>query len=141
MPKIRSVADIQKKWATVTPARSADFEAGIRAPKESWVDKTSGAESAYEEGVSAAIGRKAFGKGVKEAGNAKWSSKTLLVGVPRWGGGVRAAEADYGKGFGPYRAVIEGTVLPPRGPKGSPANIDRVRVMAAALHDAKIKAA
>jgi hypothetical protein len=34
--------------------------------------------------------------------------------------------------------VIQGTTLPPRGAKGDPANIQRVAVLATALHAKKV---
>jgi len=139
MPKIRSVTEIAKKWGEVTPARSSQFEAGVRAPKEDWAPRTVAAESAFEEGIRNAISRKAFSKGVKEAGTEKWQRKTIEVGVGRWGTGVTAAISDYEKGFAPFADVIARTVLPPRFRKGDPRNIDRVRDMAKALHEAKIK--
>ncbi len=60
------------------------------------------------------------------------------LGPGRYSEGVRAAEPEYRAGFAPYHAVIANTTLPPRGPKGSPENIDRVRAIAEALHDQKI---
>ena len=139
MPKIKSAAEIAEKYGRVTPMRAADFEAGVKAPLENWEEKTRAAESNYEQGVTASIGNKSFGKGVTAAGNAKWQRKTIEVGVGRWGTGVRAGQPDYQKSFEPFRGVIETTTLPPRYPKGDPRNIDRVNSMAKALHDAKIK--
>jgi len=140
MPKIRAIAEIASKWVEVTTGRANDYRKGIESPKKDWATETKAAEAAYEAGISDAIARKAFGKGVAKAGTEKWRAKALEVGVGRWPAGVRIAEDNYAKGFGPYRDVIERTTLPPRGPKGSPENIERVRVMAMALHEAKIKA-
>lgn len=140
MPKIRSIADISKKWSTVTPGRTAYYKEGIESPKKDWADETADAEGAYETGVTDAIGRKAFGAGVREAGTGKWKEKALKVGVGRWGPGVRVAGPDYAKGFGPYRDIIEGITLPPRGPRGDPRNYDRVRAIGEALHAEKIGA-
>jgi len=139
MPKVRSASAIADKWARVTPARAADYESGVRAPTKDWATETKGAEARYEAGVQAAMGRKAFGKGVDKAGSGKWQKKSVELGIPRWGAGVSAAKEDYSKGFAPYRDVIERTTLPPRGAKGSPQNIDRVRVLAMALHAQKAK--
>ena len=139
MPKIKDTGLIAEKYGRVTPARAADFEAGVKAPMEDWGAKTAAAEGNYTEGVQAAIGNKSFGKGVAKAGTVKWQRKTIEVGVGRWGTGVRAGQPDYQAGFDPYAKVIAGTVLPPRFPKGDPRNIDRVNSMAKALHDAKIR--
>jgi len=139
MPAIRSIAEIANKWARVTPGRASDYEAGIRTPKEDWEAATIAAEGAYEGGVQTAIAEKRFSKGVRAAGVKKWQRKALELGVTRWGPGVAAAKDDYQAGFGPFRDVIERVVLPERRPKGDPGNIDRVRVIAAALHEAKIR--
>lgn len=138
MPAIRTASAIAGKWARVTPGRTADYESGVKSPKKDWATEAAGAEAAYEEGITQAIGRKAFGKGVKDAGTGKWQRKASEVGVPRWGPGVRAAQTDYEKGFAPFRDVIERTDIGPRFPKGDPRNIDRVAKIAAALHAAKV---
>lgn len=138
MPAIRSLDSIAKKWADVTPQRASDFEAGIRDPKKDWATQTALAEPAYEAGVTEAISNKRFGRGVKEAGTPKWQERTLKIGVGRWGPGVRAAADDYAKGFAPYLDTIARTALPPRFGRGDPRNIERVAVMAAALHNTRV---
>lgn len=139
MPKIRSLAKIQEKYGRVTPAKGPELEAGLRDPKKIWVDEAAAANEAWKGGVSDAVARDAFHKGVTAAGQASYIEPALKLGVKRYRDGVTFGVPKYGRKFGPFRDVIEGTTLPPRGPVGDPANIDRVRVMAAALHDAKIK--
>lgn len=138
MPAIRSLEVISGKWASVTPQRTGDFEAGVKNPKKDWAAQTAGAEEAYEAGVTEAIAAKRFGRGVKDAGTSKWQEKTLKIGVGRWGPGVRAAEADYADGFAPYHDTIARTTLPPRYARGDPRNIDRVATIAAALHNTRV---
>lgn len=140
MPAIRSVAEIAKKWGTVTPGRAAYYKAGVQNPKKDWANETKAAETAYEEGVQAAISRKAFGKGVDKAGTAKWKDKSVTVGVGRWPAGVRVAEKDYQAGFAPYRDAIEQVDIGPSYPKGDPRNYDKVKLIGDALHNLKIGA-
>lgn len=139
MPKIRSLAKITDKYGRVTPGKGRELEAGLRDPKKIWVDETLAAEDAYEGGVTAAIANKSFGKGVSAAGQAAYIDPALKLGVGRYRAGVEFGIPKYGKKFAPFRDVIEATTLPPRGPVGDPGNIDRVRVMAAALHEAKVR--
>ena len=139
MPAIRSAQEIAEKWARVTPGRSSDYEAGVKSPKKDWETQTVAAEGAWEGGIQNAIANKSYVRGVRRAGTAKWQTKASTLGVSRWGPGVAAAKDDYEKGFAPYRDIIERITLPPRKPKGDPSNIDRVRVIAAALHEAKVK--
>lgn len=138
MAEIKSAGQIAEKWSRVTPQRNADYEAGVRQPGKDWANNTAAAESSYEGGVQNAIQQKRFGKGVKNAGTAKWQAKTLEKGTQRWGPGVSVAQADYEAGFAPYRDEIERTSLPPRYPKGDPRNIERVSKLAKALHAKKV---
>lgn len=139
MPKVKSVADIAGKWARVTPQRAGDYEAGVKNPVRDWATETAKAADAYKAGVTQAITQDRFKKGVVAAGTEKWKEKAISVGPARFQQGVQIAAPEFEKGFAPYRDVIEKTQLPPRFAKGDPRNIDRVRVMAAALAEQKRK--
>jgi len=136
---IKSSAAIAKKWADVTPGRSGDFEAGVKDAAVDWAGPTAAAESAYVDGVTAAISAKRFSKGVNAAGTEKWRRKTIDQGVGHWGSGVRAAQADQQAGFAPYREALAALTLSPRFSRGDPRNIDRVALIAKTLNDVKAK--
>jgi len=138
MAKIRSAEEIAAKYARVTPARSTDYSDGVKAPKKSWSAEAKAAKDAWAQGVQEAVAGGRFEKGVSKAGDAKWQTKAVEVGVPRWGAGVTAGKGDYQAGFAPYQAVIAGTELPPKGAKGDPRNFDRVVKLGTALHAKKI---
>jgi len=133
MAWIRSIEEIAKKWAEVTPLRAADYAAGIASPRTSWAAATAAAESAYVDGVQKSIQRKAFSKGVKRAGDEKWSRKATVNGTRNWGPGVQEAMGDYAAGFAPYVAAIAATVLPPRYARRDPRNMARVTAIVNAL--------
>jgi len=136
--KIKSASEIAAKYARVTPGRSGDYEDGIQATSPSdYVNATTVAEPNYERGVTQGIARKAFGKGVRKAGD-KWRDKSLKHGPSRYMTGTGDAAPDYEAGYAPYREVISGLTLPPRGPAGDPKNIERVRVVSEALRKAKV---
>jgi len=135
---VPSAAKIAKKWGRVTPERTIDYEEGVRNPLRDWETETKAAEDRYEEGIKAAIARKAFGKGVSRVGTTKQKAKTILKGIPRWPEGVRLAEPEMQKGMEGVVKVLEGITLPKRYATGDPRNIERVRVIQKALHDYKI---
>jgi len=139
MPTVKAIAKIAEKWARVTPQRSADYEAGVRDPIKDWATNTAAANAAYKAGVTEAVAKDRFVKGVQKAGTERWKRKAVEVGPARFSQGVQVAQPDYEKGFAPFRDVIEKTTLPPRFAKGDPRNVDRVRVMAAALAAEKRK--
>ena len=133
MAFIRSIDQIADKWAEVTPMRSGDYAAGIANPRRSWSAATKAAEKAYEDGVTKAISRKSFGKGVTKAGDEKWARKASVNGVRNWGPGVAEAKGDYAAGFAPYHAAIAAVQLPPRYARRDPRNIARVKAVVDAL--------
>lgn len=134
---IRSIENIAKKWATVTPGRTQDYADGVTNPRRDWATATAAAEGAYESGVTQAIAKKRFGKGVKAAGSEKWQRGAIDKGTARWGPGVALAENLYSTNFAPYRDAIERTTLPPRYAKRDPRNLDRVKAVVNALVAAK----
>ncbi|MBA7610294.1 hypothetical protein ES703_17501 [subsurface metagenome] len=137
MAFIRSIEHIANKWATVTPGRTADYEAGVANPRRDWGTATAAAEGAYEMGVTQAIAKKRFGKGVKAAGTEKWQRGAIEKGTARWGPGVTIAQDLYGRNFAPYRDAIERVTLPPRYAKRDPRNLERVKAVVNALIAAK----
>lgn len=138
MAKIKDMARIVEKWKRVAAGAGAEYEEGIRNPKADWATETQAAEKSYEAGVTAAITRKGFGKGVRRAGTNKWQVMSLAKGPARWSQGIEVSGDAYQAGFEPFARIIAALTLPPRGPKGDPRNIARVAAVAKALHDAKI---
>jgi len=141
MPRIRSISEIAGKWKEVTPRREGFYRAGVERPLRDWEERAKAQAGAWREGVEAAITEERFSKGVGFAGQEKWRRNTLIKGVQqgRWREGVAAFAEEYEKGFAPYRDVIEATELPERFAKGDERNIERVRVIAAALHAKKLE--
>jgi len=139
MANIKDASLIASKWKRRSENAGAEYEEGVRNPRTDWAQATSAAESAYDQGVQNAINRKAFGKGVRKAGTAKWQSNALSKGPSRFSTGVAAAQQAYEDGFAPYRQTISALSLPARGAKGDPKNIQRVAAVASALHAKKIE--
>jgi len=137
MAFIRSIEQIARKFASVTPGRTEDYRFGVENPRTDWATATAAAESAYEGGVTQAIAKKRFGKGVKAAGTEKWSRGAITKGTARWGPGVTLGEDAYRSGFAPYRDAIERVTLPPRYPRRDPRNLARVKAVVDALVAAK----
>ncbi|KKM99114.1 hypothetical protein LCGC14_1151100 [marine sediment metagenome] len=138
MPPIKSLDRISKKWIEKASQAQGEYTEGIQNPKTDWMRATAAAETNYEQGVQKAIQNKRFGKGVAKSGSQKWQANSLAKGPSRWAEGIALSADEYQKGFSPFRDVIEKIVLPPRGPKGDPKNLQRVIILAKALHDAKL---
>lgn len=137
MAFIRSIEQIARKFATVTPGRTQDYADGVANPRKDWATSTGAAEAAYEGGVQQAIAKKRFGKGVKSAGTETWQRGAVEKGTQRWGPGIALSQDKYARNFAPYRDAIERVQLPPRYPRRDPRNLERVKSVVNALIKAK----
>ncbi len=129
-------AEIARRYVQFGPARAPRFEDGVRNPKKDWAKMTADAEGNYEEGVKKAIGRKAFGTGVKKAGTEKQQSQTIK-NIHRWAEGIQNAEGVMASAMEGVVRVLRATTLPKRWPKGDSRNYDRVKAVGDALRKAK----
>ena len=141
MAEIKGTAETAAKWARRAGSAGPEYEEGVRNPRRDWATETKNAEKNYEAGVTAAIQRKSFGKGVSRVGTSGWQTAALEKGPVRYATGVQGAASKYAEGYDPYRQVIAGLKLPDRAPKGDPRNIERVSVIANALHAKKLSLA
>lgn len=137
MAAIRPTDQIAEKWAEVTPGRAPQYAAGVAAPQRDWARNTAAAKDAYNEGVTSAIARGAFEKGVKRAGTDKWQRGSVEKGVSRFGPGVQLAQSAYAAGFAPFRDAIERVTLPPRFARRDPRNLLRVEAIVNAMKAVK----
>jgi hypothetical protein len=138
MANIKALDRINAKWQRVTAGAGAEYEEGVRNPTADWKSETLKANASYKAGVQKSISLDSFAKGVDAAGTAKWQKNAIEKGPARFAQGVSLAVDAYSTGFAPYRQVISALTLPPRGPKGDASNINRVAVVAKALHDKKL---
>ena len=138
MANVKSLSDTSGKWTRRAGSASQEYSEGVQSPRRSWEQSTKASEKNYEAGVQAAISRKAFGKGVSDAGDSKWQSRSMELGSARFSSGVQASESAYQEGFAPYHQTLSSLSLPPRGSKGSPENLNRVAAVANALRNKKV---
>jgi len=137
MAATKTGAATAEKWSRVTPARQEDYKIGVMNPRAPWAASATAANDRYKTGVTEAAGRNAYTKGIAAAGDQKWQRKSAEKGPQRFAEGVALSTGDYQAGVQPYLDVINSTQLPPRFQKGDPRNVERVRVLAAALRKRK----
>jgi hypothetical protein len=136
--EMKDTATIARKFVQRAQAAGSEYKTGVAGKGAKWQSNTAAAEDTYGQGVTAAVGRRAFSKGVAKAGAAKYETKASEIGATRYPQGVAGSEAAYASGFEPYAGVLKSVSLAPRAPKGSPQNLERVRVVTEALHNKKI---
>ncbi len=136
--KVKPVAEVVEKWQRIASGRAADYEKGVTGVGSDWEAKTLAAKAAYQAAVTAGNIGNMFAGGVKKAGGAKMERKALGVGKDRYSGGINAAVADFQTGIEPMLSTIASLTLPARAPRGSEANLARVREVAVALNKKRL---
>jgi len=136
--KVKDAATSSRKFTQRAAAAAADYQAGVQAAGQDWQTNTAAAAENFAAGVQEAIGRGAFARGVQKAGGAKYSLKAGTIGARRFPEGVREAGPDFEAGVTPYLQTIAAITLPPRRPKGDPANFLRVQAIGEALRRRKL---
>jgi hypothetical protein len=137
--KVRDLSTAAKKFGTNASAGSGNYVQGVQN-SAGWAAPTEAAQATWAAGVSAAAGNGSFAKGVAKAGDAKWKANVQSKGQSRYQQAVSSptAQTNWSQGFQPYASTLSGMTLPPRGVKGSPANIQRVQAISDALHKQKV---
>lgn len=137
--KVPPITDVAAKFARRAQQSAPEYEQGVRAPRVPWAQAATAAQASYEQGVTQAISRKAYGKGVAAAGDQRWQRGAVEKGPVRYAQGVQLAESDYAQRMAPVLDVIARTDLPPRGPRGSAQNLQRMTPIPQALSQLKRK--
>lgn len=137
MAAIKDIGESARKWANRAAVAGEDYRAGIANPRTPWDQASIAADGNYRQGVTAAAQAGRFMAGVRKAGAEKWRRNATNKGPQRFAEGVNLATDEWQAGFNPYQAAIGSLQLPPRGPAGSAANLQRVTAIAQALRRVK----
>jgi len=136
--KVKDAGTAASKFTQRAAAAAGDYQAGVQGAGEDWARNTAASVENYNAAVQESITRGAFARGVQKAGGAKFASRASVVGARRYPEGVREGGAAFQEGVSPYLNTIAGLTLPPRRPKGDPANFQRVQVIGEALRRRKV---
>lgn len=130
---IKPLATIVAKYVQRASAAGQAYTDGINNPRQDYVAATVASANSWSAGVQQAINDGRFVKGVQVKGAAKWQQRSSTVGAQRYPGGISAGQNAYSTGIQPFLQALSTLNLPPRQPKGDPANLQRVAAVTTAL--------
>ena len=137
MPATTDPAKATSKWLQRAQQSGNYYQDGTRGKGNEWAQNAAAAKDSYNMGVQAAIAQDRFAGGVQKAGASKYERGVTEKGVQRWAPGISASQQDYNKAISTVLSVINSVTLPPRGPRGSAQNYQRVQAIGEALRSAK----
>lgn len=130
---VPAASRVAERWSRRAAAAAPDYVEGVQSTTKSWQAAAAAGAGNWQAGVTAAAGRGAFAKGVNKAGDARWKRNTAEKGQARYGQGVQVASGDFSSAIAPVLETIARVDLPPKGPRGSAGNLNRVGAIANAL--------
>lgn len=136
--KVKDAASAATKFVQRAQAAAPDYTKGVTGAGSTWQAHAAAASDAWGQGVQAAVAGGRFVKGVNAAGGGKWEAAATTKGAQRYPQGVATAGPAWQANTGPYLDVISSLNLPPRRPKGDPANFQRAQMVADALRKKKV---
>lgn len=129
--RIKDTGALAKKFVQRASAAGGEYTEGVKQAGSDWEGATRASEENYKVGVTQAANDGRFGRGVAAAGAAKYVNRASTLGAQRYPSGVAAAEGEWAKNTQPHLDAMKSMELPPRRPKGDPANMTRAQAVAA----------
>lgn len=131
--KIQETAKLAQKYKTRAGAAQSDYKAGVETAGADWEAGARAGEPNYVAGVQESISKGRYGKGIANAGAAKYVKNAVDLGVQRYPQGVAQGTDAWARGVQPAFDKLKSLQLPPKGPKRSPQNQQRANMVALEL--------
>jgi hypothetical protein len=135
---IKDIGTLTTKYTTRATNAVADYKAGVMQPKASQSASAIAAAPLWQQAVNSPQALNAFKKNLAAAGDQGWQAGATGKGANNYPTGIRNGAAKWANNVGPFLQTISGLTLPPKGIRGSDANIARVAAVASALHAKKL---
>jgi hypothetical protein len=141
MARRLNAADIASKWKTRAAGATQDFENGAKNPRRDQKQASLAGEENFARAMQTVITTQRRANGVRRQSDRAWIDGIVNKGKRRYAEGVAAASDKFQAGIAPFLSAIEVAMeeLPARGPKGSPENYDRSRLIGETLHEVKLE--
>lgn len=127
------------KWQVRAGAAGQDYATGANSTQKDQAANAIAAKAIYQAALTASFAAGSYEKGLGRSGKAGWLQGIVQKGIQNYQTGVSTAKAltKYVTHSGMFDAARGAASSAPRGPKGSPQNLQRVTLVANALHAAK----
>ncbi len=136
--QIKDAGTLATKFVNRAVNAVAEYKAGVMTPKASQSASAIAAAPLWQSAVQSPEALARFKSGLAASGDAGWQTGASGKGADRYPGGIRAAGQKWATNVGPFLSALSSLTLPPKGIRGSDANIARVSAVATVLHALKL---
>ena len=136
--KVKDASASAQKFVQRAQAAAPDYQRGVQGAGQTWQTNAAASNDSYVAGVTAAANAGRFMKGINTAGGQKYATNAAGKGAQRYPQGVANAGPQWQASTQPYLDTLAALTLPPRRPKGDPANYQRAQLVGDALRKKKV---
>lgn len=133
----KSASASAQKMAQRAAAATNDYTEGARSTTKDQAALAIAGKANYAAGLQASLAKGSYEKGLQASGKAGWLNGIEKKGALRFADGVANSADKYATNSGKFDSARNAAASAPRGPKGSPANLQRVALVVNALRAAK----
>jgi hypothetical protein len=133
----KSAQQSAEKFVRNAGAASQDYVAGAEQTSKDQSALAIAGKANWAAGVQSAISGGRYEKGLQKSGKAGWLAGVKNKGQNRFGEGVANSAGKYAANSARFDTARNAASSAPRGPKGSPANLQRVALVVNALRTTK----
>jgi hypothetical protein len=130
--KVKDTSAVAAKYVARASAAMKDYSDGVAGAGADWEAGAKNGKDNFAAGVQEAIADGRYEKGVNGSAQ-KYVTNATKLGATRYGPGVQNGASAYQTGVGPFLDKLKSLVLPPKGPRRSPQNMQRANMVAAEL--------
>lgn len=136
---MRTASQAVGRWAEGAGNASQRYIEGATQTTKDQAAAAIAAKPLYQQGIQEAIAQGRYEKGLQKSGKAGWQQGVAEKGAANYGVGVTSpsAQSRYAQESGRYDGARNAASSSPRGPKGSPQNLQRVTAVVSALRAVK----
>lgn len=131
---MKTAAMSAEKFVRNAGNASGDYASGVASTEKDQAARAIAAKESYQKGVTAAIQRGAYEKGLQKSGKQGWQDGVQKKGQFRFADGVSAAKEKYAQNSARYDGARGAAANMPRGVRGSAENYQRSAAVGRALN-------
>lgn len=135
---MKSAQAVAEKFVQRASNASGDYVKGASETSKDQAQAAIAGKENYRAGITASLARGAYEKGLAKSGKQGWLEGVQKKGANRFGEGVANASGKYATNSAKFDTARNAAASLPRGPKGSPQNLNRVSAVVNALRSTKV---
>jgi len=139
MVETKPVDKVVNKWRDRASIASTEYAENAIENASKWLRNLKENKKNWKDAMQEVLSKNLWEQAIDKLTEQDYVNGIKEKGANRYSDGINKSVDKYQERMTKVLQFMQGIKLPPRGPKGSDQNFERVKVLGKALHDAKVK--